>query len=168
MALSLGTANVHAGCPCRGGMPDGGPPRPIPMNAGELPTFEAYSAVMGATPAVVGVETGAVTPPPGTLGRTYQLKSRPIPTKMHPRTAMVDIRVPGAGEVLVHEMNNFRTEDLLEGFQDVYDPTIWHFQSEALLPGLSHIYRVEARFPDGRVDERYIRLIRGRLVELEF
>lgn len=168
MALSLGTATASAGCPCQGGLSEGGAIQPIPMNSGNLPTFEAYSAMMGAAPAMVGVDAGAVTPPPGTLGRTYQLRSRPIPVKMHPRTAMVDIRVPGAAEVLVHEMNTFRTEDLLEGFQDAYDSNVWHFQSEALLPGLSHIYRVEARYPDGRMDERYIRLIRGRLVELEF
>ncbi|MCA8997025.1 MAG: hypothetical protein KDA80_08565 [Planctomycetaceae bacterium] len=133
-----------------------------------LPSFQHGAAMMGAAPAMMGVQMGEVAPPPGTLGRTYQLRSRPIPTKMHPRVGMVDIRVPGATEVLVHDLNEFRTEDSLDGFQDAYDPTVWHFESEPLLPGLPHIYRVEAKFPDGQMQERYIRLIMGRLVELDF
>ena len=90
---------------------------------------------------------------------------------MHPRVGMIDINVPEASKVLVHDMNPTRYEDAMEGFQDPDTPSWWHFQSKPLIPGLPHIYRVEATFdsPDGPVvEERYVRLIMGRLIELEF
>jgi hypothetical protein len=84
---------------------------------------------------------------------------------------MVDVRVVGASAVIVHDTNVFRTEDELEGWRDTTDPNLWHFTSEPLYPGLPHIYRVEAQFdgPDGpTTQERYIRLIMGRIVDLTF
>ena len=110
-------------------------------------------------------------PPPGTIGRTYRMKSRPVPVSMHPRAAIVDVRVKGASEVRVHGMNVYRTEDFLEGFQDHREPDMWHFQADPLMPGLKHIYRIEARFngPEGpTMQERYVRLIMGRVIEVEF
>lgn len=85
---------------------------------------------------------------------------------------MVDVFVPGATEVIVHDIREMRVEPTLEGFQDAKDPNLWHFESTPLYPGLPHIYRVRATFrnPDGTEtqDVRYLRLIMGRVVELRF
>lgn len=112
-----------------------------------------------------------ITPPPGTLGQTYQLRSKPVPVDMHPRVALLDVYVPNATQVFVHDMNPYRTQDRLDGFQDVEDPNMWHFETEPLYPGLPRIYRVEARVngPNGpATEERYVRLIMGRVIELQF
>ena len=110
-------------------------------------------------------------PPPGSLGRTYQVKSRPIPVEMHPRAAILDVHVKNSKSVRVHDMNVSRTEDYLKGFQDHQDRSMWHFTADPLIPGIPHIYRVEAHFDglDGkdRIEERYVRLIMGRVVEIE-
>lgn len=91
---------------------------------------------------------------------------------MHPRAAIVDVHIPNATNVRVHDMNVYRTQDFLDGFQDDQDPTVWHFTSEPLIPGIPHIYRIEARFPgpDGKekMEERYVRLIMGRVIEVTF
>jgi hypothetical protein len=109
-----------------------------------------------------------VAPPPGTLGRTYQLPSRPVPADTHPRVAMLDIRVPGAEEVVVIDTNEFREEDYVEGYQDEKDPALWHFETKALSPGLPHVYRVESRRGGKAQDVRYVRLVRGRILEVNF
>lgn len=112
------------------------------------------------------------TPPPGTIGQTFKLPSRPVPVEKHPRVGMIDVLVENANEVFVHDMNAMRTEDTIEGFRDAKDPNIWHFESKPLYPGLDHIYRIQANFidEDGKTkkSERYVRLIMGRVVELTF
>lgn len=110
-------------------------------------------------------------PPPGTIGRTYQLRSKPVPVDMHPRVALLDVYVPDATNVFVHDINPYRTQDRLDGFQDAENPDMWHFETEPLYPGLPRIYRIEAQIPgeDGpRMEERYVRLIMGRVLELRF
>ncbi|MCA9032532.1 MAG: hypothetical protein KDA69_05395 [Planctomycetaceae bacterium] len=152
---------VEAGCNCRGSSTVIGA-GPV-VNDIQVP-FAAPAVNM--PPAMVNVP---LTPPPGTLGRTYQLRSRPVPTDTHPRAGMLDLRVKGATKIIVHDMNEFRIEDRMDGFQDKDDPTLFHFTSEPLLPGLPHIYRVEVHTdsPEGPlVEERYIRLIMGRIVTL--
>lgn len=140
-----------------------------------LPTGSSVSGL--AAPGSIGPGYSAATattwqPPPGTIGQTYQMKSRPVPVKMHPRAAIVDVHIPNATNVRVHDMNVYRTQDFLDGFQDDQDPTVWHFTSEPLIPGIPHIYRIEARFPgpDGKekMEERYVRLIMGRVIEVTF
>ncbi len=107
--------------------------------------------------------------PPGTLGQTYHLDSRPIPADKHPRVGMIDVRANSASFVVVRWTNDFRMEESLKGFQDDNDPSIWHFESKPLLPGLKHIYRVEI-YQGGPgsapIDVRYVRLIMGRIVNL--
>ncbi len=114
----------------------------------------------------------APVPPPGTIGRTYRLPSRPVPVEKHPRVGMIDVKVMDANQVIVHDMNAMRTEDTIDGFRDAKDPNIWHFESKPLYPGLDHVYRVQANFKkaDGTEtsSERYVRLIMGRVVELKF
>lgn len=118
------------------------------------------------------VNPAAPSPPPGTLGRTFQLPSRPVPVEKHPRVGMIDVKVNDADEVIVHDMNAMRTEATISGFRDAEDANVWHFESKPLYPGLDHIYRVQATFknPDGTKtkSERYVRLIMGRVVELVF
>lgn len=128
------------------------------------------AAASPAAPYVTGVMpvTAAVPPPPGTLGTTYRRQSWPIPADRHPRVAMLDIRAPkGATEIRVFNTYEYRQEDEVDGFQDLDDPCIWHFETDPLLPGIPHVYRVEADI-DGQCDVRYVRLIRGRRVVLEF
>lgn len=167
---------LEAGCPCRGGQasvvgplaptPDWGVSGPVASG----PVGESYGPpAPGALPWTAAAP--AIQPPPGTLGRTYQMKSRPVPATVHPRMGMIDVRVPNATKVIVHDMNEFRTQDLLEGFQDPEHPEMWHFSSEPLIPGLPHIYRIEAEFvgPNGvTTQERLVRLIMGRLIEVNF
>jgi hypothetical protein len=143
------------------------------MNYGAMPQppMQMPTGQPGAGPAYSGATATSWEPPPGTIGRTYQMKSRPVPVKMHPRAAVVDVRIPNATDVRVHDMNVYRTQDFLEGFQDADDPAMWHFTSEPLIPGLSHIYRIEAKIagPDGeQMQERYVRLIMGRVIEVQF
>ncbi|MEZ5940327.1 MAG: hypothetical protein R3C18_02975 [Planctomycetaceae bacterium] len=152
---------AEAGCNCRGSS----------TTIGAGPVVNDIQ-VPFADPAVnipTGIVNVPLTPPPGTLGRTYQLRSRPVPTDTHPRAGMLDLRVKGATKIIVHDMNEFRIEDRMDGFQDKDDPTLFHFTSEPLLPGLPHVYRVEVHTagPEGPlVEERYIRLIMGRIVTL--
>lgn len=109
-----------------------------------------------------------VLPPRGTLGTTYLRPSWLIPASKHPRIAMIDVRAPaGATKVRVLTTYQFREEDEIAGFQDLQDPCVWHFETQPLLPGIPHVYRVEADGPTG-VDARFVRLIRGRRVTLEY
>ncbi|WP_437192515.1 hypothetical protein [Planctomicrobium sp. SH527] len=154
------------------GQPTIAPNYPMaPIPEGTLSTDVPPTGVPGVGPGYSGATATSWQPPPGTLGRTYQLKSRPIPVEMHPRSAIIDVRIKNATNVRVHDMNVNRTQDYLTGFQDHENANMWHFTSEPLIPGLTHICRVEARFdgPEGEVvQERYVRLIMGRVIELEF
>ena len=110
-------------------------------------------------------------PPPGTLGYTYRRRSWRIPVEKHSRVAMLDVTAPGASEVHVYTTNQYRLADELDGFQDPENPDLWHFETDPLIPGLPHVYRVEAARPDidpSLADVRYVRLIRGRRVTLEY
>ncbi len=112
---------------------------------------------------------GMSTTPPGTLGQTYYLSSRPVPADKHPRVGMIDVRATSASFVIVRWTNDFRMEETLKGYQDDNDPSIWHFESKPLLPGLKQIHRVEI-YNGGPgsapTDVRYVRLIMGRVVNL--
>jgi hypothetical protein len=149
-------------CPCRNSSAPGA------YFASDWSTLPA--ATVPASPLVTGVlpVSATVPPPPGALGTTYRRQSWPIPADRHPRVAMLDIRAPqGATEVRVFNTYEYREEDEVAGFQDVADPCIWHFETDPLIPGIPHVYRVEADV-DGQCDARYVRLIRGRRVVLEF
>jgi hypothetical protein len=166
---SSGMANPYGTTPSANGMPTTSVSPPA--SYGYPPGSLADGTVPGVGPGFSGKTATSWQPPPGTIGRTYQMKSRPVPVKMHPRAAIVDVRVPNAKNVRVHDMNVYRTQDFLDGFQDPEDPDVWHFTSDPLTPGLNHLYRIEAVFDgaDGKsTDERYVRLIMGRVIEIEF
>jgi hypothetical protein len=82
---------------------------------------------------------------------------------------MIDVCTPFAAHVIVRGTNDFRTEESLWGHRDELHPSVWHFESKPLLPGLSHIYRVEV-YHGGPgslpAHVRYVRLIMGRVVSL--
>lgn len=190
--LALGLASfaafAEAGCNCGGGGAAAMGPAPLmphyegsysPESMG-LPSYGIGNPVMGGTviggsvfapgsvavPGVASV-TPEVGPPPGTLGQTYLRPTRPVPVDKHPRVSIIDIRAGGATQVKVYGTNEFRTKDMITGFQDRRDPTLWRFESEPLVPGVPNIYRVEARYGDS-IQNRYVRLVPGRIVTLDF
>ncbi len=130
-----------------------------------------YGAGTGAITGMPASTPGTpLTPPPGTLGQTYQLRSDPVPADKHPRAGMIVIHAPGATNVLVQDTNNFRTRDTLKGFEDTDHRGTWHFESIMLLNGQPNVHRVVAMYPaeDGsRVEVRYVRFIMGRVVYLD-
>jgi len=165
--------------------PEWSPPGPVgPMRPGAplapLPPVEADPSLG---------------PPPGTLGHTYYRPSRYIPHDEQPRVAMLEVTLPpelagdqGEGtkvRVTVHDVAGQSAP--LDGYFG--DDRHWHFESDPLLPGLPHVYRVKVervrtskeeirRY--GRLVEqekeigadllgvRFLRLIPGRIVTLEF
>ena len=180
-AVSLSPMDAHrvdAGCKCQGNAVGGAPVEV--MNGAPLVADPGFmhapmAAPVGIGPVVApGVAPGmteAPVPPPGTIGRTYQLRSRSVHTTKHPRAGMIDVYVTGATNVIVHDINEYRTEDKLEGYRSAHDPNLYHFLSEPLVTGIPHIYRVEVHTdgPNGPdVREQFVRLIRGRIVELRF
>lgn len=103
-----------------------------------------------------------IAPPPGTLGRTYQQRSRIFDDEKHPRMAAVDVYLP---------------EDLdvsARGMKSVWTGKLWRLEvKDPLLPGVPHIYAIKAekKTKEGKVvstDVRWIRLIPGRVVDLHF
>lgn len=115
----------------------------------------------------VPVRTPEVAPPPGTLGQTYLRPTRPVPVDKHPRVSIIDITANGATQIKVYGTNEYRTKDGITGFQDRRNASLWRFESEPLVPGVPHIYRVDAYFGES-VQHRYVRLVPGRIVTLEF
>lgn len=161
---------VNAGCNCRGGGTSAVvvPPAPEPLSYGD-------AAGLGVAPTFAGAFGGGPppmpAPPPGTLGQTYLHPTRPVPADKHPRAGMLDVRAPGASSVSVQWTNPFRLEEELDGFVDARDAALWHFEAPQLIPGNPQIYRVEARYGSGEnctVQERYVRLVMGRIVEVSF
>lgn len=159
-------ASVEAGCNCGA---HGPAMAPVPM----VEPFPAYGSLPGP---MVGLPSGPmaaprpvapprrdwfVPAPPGTLGRTYQLCSRPLPEDEHPRNAGLEIKVSGATEIYVDRMEGFVDED---GF--------WQFTTEKpLIPGQPAIVRVVITRPhSGKLtkDVRVVRLIPGRVLSVEF
>ncbi|MFG0333244.1 MAG: hypothetical protein ACF8TS_07785 [Maioricimonas sp. JB049] len=153
----------QTGCPCR----DNAPP------VAAAPMVSQFAGPVSPMPAMATPyyrPLPHVAPPPGTLGRTYRLRSRPVPVEKHPRVAMIDVHVENAVDVTVRGTNDYRVEDTLDGFQDVDDPSLWRFESKPLIPGLPHIYEVDVEYatPEGtKTRQLYVRLIMGRIVELK-
>jgi len=109
-----------------------------------------------------GVNRFGMSPPPGTLGRTYQQRSRIFDDEKHPRMAAVDVYLPEELDVSAR------------GMKSIWTGKHWRLEAkDPLLPGVPHIYAIKAerKSPDGQVvstDVRWIRLIPGRVVDLRF
>lgn len=161
LGLTVGLAGLAgqsawAGCRCGGG--GGMPPGPLPFQAAPMWGHQ-------------GLRPLTASPPPGTLGRTYDLPSREIPAEKHPRIGMVDVLVRGATSVRVLNINPHREEDDIDGFQVDGNNSQWRFETKPLIPGVPHIYKVIFRFseePNSPETVRFIRLIPGRIVELVY
>lgn len=138
----------------------------LPQMETSLPMMSSAPMVMSA-PMDAGTSSGAIAPPPGTLGRTYSLPTKLVPADKHPRIGMLDVRAT-AEEVIVSDTKEFREEDDVKGFRDERDPSIWHFESKPLYPGVPHVYKVELVNGGAVTDVRYVRLVRGRIIELAF
>lgn len=121
--------------------------------------LHAWSTVPLAAEGVMLADQGR---PPGTLGWTYRRKSHAIPSDKHPRTAMLAVRNSiGASVLSAQNMGGFRMKS-----------GVWLFETSRPLDfGASHIVRVEARSTLQEVEPssvRFVRLIPGRLVYLDF
>lgn len=101
--------------------------------------------------------------PPGTLGQTYSRISHPVPVHEHPRTGMLAVRDNGTPvpHMRVQNMGGIRMKS-----------GIWLFESTRPLdPGACQIVRVEARKDAKDIqpyETRFVRLIAGRIVYLDF
>ena len=168
--VAVAASTVQAGCNCGKG---GGVYGPAPMspayNSGEVYSGDFGQPAMPGAPMAYPTlpPTPEVAPPPGTLGQTYQRPMRPIPVDKHPRISIVDVRAPGATSVRVYGTYEYRTKDGFSGFQDRKDPSLWRMESEPLVPGIPHIYRVVAKYGD-TAQVKYIRMVPGRIVTLDF
>ena len=146
----------------------------LAMSAGPIPEYMPPAMPMlGAEPMLLsgpGLSMGPVgdvAPPPGTLGRTYSLPTRLVPAEKHPRVGMLDVRA-NAEDVIVSDTKEFREEDDVKGFQDEQNSGLWHFETKPLLPGVPHVYKVELINGGVTTDVRYVRMVRGRIIELTF
>jgi hypothetical protein len=179
LVVLLAAVPARAECNCRGGAPS---LAPVPMFTGPTaaytmpsapqpygPTFAPYAEPPVGPPSVDQAACGGrcnigrfdAPVPPGTLGRTYDLCSRPLPEDAHPRNAGLEIRSADVTRIDVERMDGYLGEDGL-----------WHFLSEKpWIPGRPAIVTVVIeRVTDGTPikDVRIVRLIPGRILSLEF
>jgi len=109
-----------------------------------------------------GYNRFGMAPPPGTLGRTYQQRSRIFDDEKHPRMGAVDVYLPEELDVTAR------------GMKSVWTGKLWRLElKDPLLPGVPHIYAIKAekKSKEGEVlstEVRWIRLIPGRVVDLHF
>ncbi len=108
---------------------------------------------------MVGTDSYGVAPPAGTLGQTYQRRSRLIDVEKHPRVGIVEVKLSENYEVTA------------KGLKVKWTGKVWRLESEPLLPGIPHIYEVKSEWgPEGAKQQqvRTVRLIMGRIVDVEF
>lgn len=138
---------------------------PVPDARWEItPLPQTIVAPHISAPNSPGVPSGnrfGVAPPPGTLGRTYQRPSRLVDEDQHPRFAAVEVHLPEEVDVSAR------------GLKSKWTGKVWRLEAETpLLPGIPHVYAIKAerRLSNGekQVEYRWVRLIMGRIVDLEF
>lgn len=145
------------------------PKRPYLGDGHGRPRSQPLPSVHGQPEAVIdpgtvsgpfaGTDRYGIAPPAGTLGQTYQRRSRLIDDEKHPRMAGVE----------VHLSENYDVS--ATGLKAKWTGKVWHLSNEALLPGIPHIYEVKAEWgPEGAKQHeiRAVRLIMNRVVDLEF
>lgn len=129
------------------------PPGPLPVYLPQYPAMGGYQSYIGSN-------RWGMTPPPGTLGRTYLRRTTLIDDDMHPRVGVVMVKLPEQANVSGR------------GLKVKWTGTEWRLESvEPLVPGISHVYAVKAEWdtPSGKVQQtRWVRLVMGRAVDLEF
>lgn len=135
--------------------------RPTPLtDSGLVPTSPPAEVVQpyGTVAPPLGVtDQFHYAPPPGTLGQTYQRRTRPIEDSKHPRVGIVEVNLP----------ENVDVTSL--GLKTKWTGKVWRLESDPLLPGVPHIYQIKASWGEGTTPQvRTIRLIMGRIVDLDF
>ncbi len=136
---------------------------PQPTLNGAIPQFGGQVAP-GTIPGATGVpfegsDGYGIAPPPGTLGQTYKRRSRLIDEEKHPRVGIVD----------VHLSENY--EVTAKGMKVKWTGKVWRLESDPLWPGLPHIIEVKSEWGPEESKQnqvRSVRLIMGRIVDLEF
>ncbi|WP_459556613.1 hypothetical protein [Lacunimicrobium album] len=144
--------------------------RPVPM--------QSYDQVQGVDPNIVVPQPGMFPPqpaaampyvtPPSSNGFQYFRTTRMIPANKPPRVAMVDIYTDPASTVRVFDIHPFREQDEVKGYHDVKNANLWVFETKTLYPGLPHIYKVVSTNPEGIETVKFVRLVPGRVVDVEF
>ena len=124
----------------------------------DAPTGQPLPALNPNAP-MAATDRFGVAPPPGTLGHTYHRRSKVLDEKKHPRVGIVE----------VYLSENYDVSAL--GMKSKWTGKLWELESDPLLPGIPHIFEVKAEWgPEGarKKEVRTIRLIMGRVVDLEF
>ncbi len=159
----LGADFQRGDVPKRPYLGDGYAPGSRPLPVGPVPFVhgqpEAVSDPSELSGSHAGTDRYGIAPPAGTLGQTYQRRSRLIDDEKHPRMASVE----------VHLSENYDVS--AKGLKAKWTGTVWHLSNESLLPGIPHIYEVKAEWgPEGakQTQIRSVRLIMNRVVDLEF
>ncbi len=86
---------------------------------------------------------------PGTLGLTYQQRTKRVNSDIHPRVGLLEITVsaatfrnmPSRHDIKVTVEDEAGHFEELEGYYGEDDK--WHFESKPLYPGIPHIYDVK-------------------------
>lgn len=145
--------------------PPARPLQPIPSTVGPsvFPTDpSAPGTPSSVSPSLTGspvvlTDRFGVAPPPGTLGQTYKRRSSLIDESKHPRVGIVDVYLPESVDVTA------------QGLKSKWTGKVWRLESDSLMPGVPHIYEVKASWGEGTQPQvRTVRLIMGRVVDLEF
>jgi hypothetical protein len=132
---------------------------------------------------------------PGTLGLTYQQRTKRVNSDIHPRVGLLEITVsdatfrhmPSRHDIKVTVADEAGHFEELEGYFGEDDK--WHFESKPLYPGIPHIYDVKFeemklqikrerkydKIVESEVEKkirdlgvRRVRLIPGRIVFLNY
>ena len=137
---------------------DGRPLSPYPGVAG--PGVNGVPLHLDGTPITSTpgvVDRFGIAPPPGTLGQTYKRRSRVLEDNKHPRVGVVEVALPENVDVTA------------KGLKSKWTGKVWRLESDSLIPGIPHIYEVRASWGEGTEPQvRTVRLIMGRIVDLEF
>ena len=137
------------------GDPDGQGSYHSPTDA---PTGQPLPALNPNAP-MAATDRFGVAPPPGTLGHTYHRRSKLLDDKKHPRIGIVEVYLSENYDVSA------------KGLKSKWTGKVWELESDPLLPGVPHIFEVKAEWgPEGarKKEVRTIRLVMGRVVDLEF
>ena len=86
---------------------------------------------------------------PGTLGLTYQQRTKRVNSDIHPRVGVLEITVsdatlrqmPSGHEIKITVADEAGHFEELDGYFGEDDK--WHFESKPLYPGIPHIYEVK-------------------------
>ena len=159
----LGAEFQRDNVPKRAYLGDTRAPAPQPVPDGPVPFVHGQPGP-GFDPEAIrepmaGTDRYGIAPPPGTLGQTYQRRTRLIDDEKHPRVGIVE----------VHLSENYEVS--AKGLKVKWTGKVWRLESDPLLPNVPHIYEVKSEWgPEGAKQHqvRTVRLIMGRIVDLEF